>query len=75
VVARDEDPVAQEADVSVGMAGELEHAPAVDLVALPYRLRAAREADERPEGRCLARELHRLGLGEPMLTEIGREPP
>ena len=49
VVARDEHAVAQEADVPVRVARELEHLPAVHLVSLLQPLGVAREADERRE--------------------------
>src|SRR6266498_1643100 len=47
MVACDQDPVAEEADVPVGVAGQLEHAPAVDLVALVHLVGVSGEADER----------------------------
>ena len=54
VVAGDQHAVALEADVAVRVAGELEHAPAVDLVAFAEQLRVAREADEGRERMALA---------------------
>src|SRR5215208_5159582 len=52
-VGADEHAVAEQRDVAVGVPGHLEHAPAVDLVALVQQVRVAYEADERPVERAL----------------------
>jgi hypothetical protein len=60
---RDEHAVAEEADVAVGVTGQLEHAPAVDLVALGERLGIVREADERRERAGLVTQFEGDGFG------------
>jgi hypothetical protein len=76
VVARHEHPVAMEADVPVRVAGQLEHAPAVDLVAFPQRPGCTGEADERPQPPRLVPQLRceRLGKVERQPPDPAREP-
>ena len=75
MVARDEDAVAEQAEVPVRVAREVDDAPAGDLVALLQRLRVADEADQRAVERGLAADLGGLALREPVLGEVVGEPP
>ena len=59
VIAADQDAVAQEADVAVGVARKLEHRPAVQLASLVQQLGVVREADERGERVALLDQLAR----------------
>ncbi len=57
VIAGDEHAVAKEAEVAVGVAGELDHFPAVDLLAFADFLGVARVVDERLGGAPLLEHL------------------
>jgi hypothetical protein len=65
VVARDEDAVALEADVTVGVAREVEHPPAVQRVSLVQKLGVVGRPDERTR---------HLALAEHVAGDRGRRP-
>ena len=69
-----EDSVLQQADVPVGVAGKLEHAPALDLVALVQEPGVAGEADEGRECLRLVPQLLGDRLREAVLAQVSGQP-
>ena len=74
VIAADQDAVAQVAEVPVRVAGQLEHAPPVQLASLVQQLGIVREADERGECVPLLDQLVRDRLGDAVRDEPVGDP-
>src|SRR6266545_1326001 len=74
MVAPDQDAVAQKAQVPVGVARQLDHAPVLQVAALVEQLRIDRIADERRERVTLHDQIVGHRRGNAMTDEPGRHP-
>src|SRR6266508_1407866 len=74
MVAPDQDAVAQKAQVSIGVARQLDHAPVLQVAALVEQLRIDRVADECRERVTLHDQIVGHRRGNAMTDEPGRHP-